>query len=61
MPPELQQQIDAAWETYMATLPDRSELSAYQLARSKELFTAGWLANAPVHRSAAQGDDHAKA
>jgi hypothetical protein len=44
MPPELQQQIDAAWETYVATLPDRSELSVYQLARSKELFTAGWVA-----------------
>jgi hypothetical protein len=44
MNPELQAKIDAAWTAYQQTLPDRSELSAYQLARSKELFTAGYLA-----------------
>lgn len=41
---DLQAEIAAAWAVYEATLPDRSELSAYQQARSQELFTAGFLA-----------------
>ena len=44
MSPELQQKIETAWSAQLADLPDRSELSAYQLARSKELFMAGYLA-----------------
>jgi hypothetical protein len=44
MQPELQKVIEAAWLAYVTTIPDRSDLSEYHLARDKELFTAGYLA-----------------
>ena len=44
MQPDLQKAIDAAWAQYVATIPDRSDLSDYHLARDKELFTSGYLA-----------------
>jgi hypothetical protein len=44
MPRDLKAEVEAAWKAYADDLPDRSELSAYQLARSKELFVAGYLA-----------------
>lgn len=40
---DLKTEVEAAWKAYAATLPDSSELSDYQLARSKELFEAGYL------------------
>jgi hypothetical protein len=43
MQPDLKKAIDAAWSLYVATIPDRSDLSDYHLARDKELFTAGYL------------------
>lgn len=36
--------LDAAWQATLARLPDRHELSPYQIARARDLFTAGWLA-----------------
>lgn len=44
MQPDLKKAIDAAWSHYVATIPDRSDLSDYHLARDKELFTDGYLA-----------------
>ncbi len=43
MQPDVQKAIDSAWSLYVATIPDRSDLSDYHLARDKELFTAGYL------------------
>ena len=40
--------LDDAWEQTLARLPDASDLrnNAYHLARSRELFEAGWRARA---------------
>lgn len=36
--------LEAAWQATLARLPDRHELSDYQVARARDLFAAGWLA-----------------
>lgn len=44
MPRDFKTELEAAWSAFLAKLPDRSELSDYQLQRSKELFAAGFAA-----------------
>lgn len=41
------EQLDAAWEKTLASLPDASDLrqNQHHLDRSKELFEAGWYAH----------------
>lgn len=50
MPRDEQGDIDRAWLAVLATLPDRADLLAnpYHLVRSRELFEAGWISNAPL-------------
>jgi hypothetical protein len=36
--------IDKAWSAFADTMPDRSELSIYQMERTREIFTAGFRA-----------------
>jgi hypothetical protein len=38
--------LEAAWQATLARLPDRHELSDYQIARARDLFVSGWLARA---------------
>jgi ribosome modulation factor len=37
-------QIEAAWQAFLARLPDRRELTPYQVERTRQIFVAGWLA-----------------
>jgi len=36
--------LESAWESFLATLRDRRELSDYQIQRTREIFEAGWKA-----------------
>lgn len=42
--------IDKAWSAFADTMPDRSELSVYQMERTREIFTAGLRAGLTLDR-----------
>ena len=35
----------AAWQAFLARLPDRRELTPYQIERTRQIFVAGWIAS----------------
>ncbi len=43
-------QLEAAWEKFIATLRDAIELSPWQIARTREIFTAGYDAGKKATR-----------
>lgn len=40
MPPD--DALEAAWREFASRLPDRSDITPYQVARTREIFEAGW-------------------